>query len=83
MTAGIKPRLAITMGDAAGIGPEVIVAAWTRPEVHANVRPLVVGHPEILRRAAELLKRDAKVVEFDATPCRAANGRPTHGRSPA
>ncbi|MEX2091947.1 MAG: 4-hydroxythreonine-4-phosphate dehydrogenase PdxA [Pirellulales bacterium] len=66
MAADTKPRLAITMGDAAGIGPEVIVAAWTRPEVHATVRPLVVGHPEILRRAAKLLKSDAKVVELDA-----------------
>ena len=66
MAADTKPRLAITMGDAAGIGPEVIVAAWARPEVHATVRPLVVGHPEILRRAAKLLKSDAKVVELDA-----------------
>jgi 4-hydroxythreonine-4-phosphate dehydrogenase len=62
----MKPRLAITMGDAAGIGPEVIVAAWSRPEVHAAVQPLVVGHPEILRRAVQLLRRDTRVVEFDA-----------------
>ncbi len=66
MSDKTKPRLAITMGDAAGIGPEVIVAAWSRPEVHANVLPLVVGHPEILRRAVQLLKRDCEVVEFDA-----------------
>ena len=66
MSAEIKPRLAITMGDAAGIGPEVIVAAWDRPEVHAAVLPLVVGHPEILHRAVQLLRRDAEVVEFDA-----------------
>jgi 4-hydroxythreonine-4-phosphate dehydrogenase len=66
MSAEIKPRLAITMGDAAGIGPEVIVAAWDRPEVHATVLPLVVGHPELLRRAVQLLRCDSEVVEFDA-----------------
>jgi len=54
------------MGDAAGIGPEVIVAAWSRPEVHANVVPLVVGHPDVLRRAVQLLQRDTEVVEIDA-----------------
>jgi 4-hydroxythreonine-4-phosphate dehydrogenase len=54
------------MGDAAGIGPEVIVAAWTRPDILATVLPLVVGHPEILRRAVQLLRRDCEVVELDA-----------------
>lgn len=53
------------MGDAAGIGPEVIVAAWSRPEVHATVRPMVVGNPEIMRRAARLVGSTADVVEFD------------------
>jgi len=66
MTVATKPRLAVTMGDAAGIGPEVIVAAWTRPDIHAAVLPLVVGHPEILRRAVQLLGRNSEVVEFDA-----------------
>jgi 4-hydroxythreonine-4-phosphate dehydrogenase len=49
------PRLAITMGDAAGIGPEVIVRAWLQPEVHRCCRPLVVGHAEVLRRAVKAL----------------------------
>jgi 4-hydroxythreonine-4-phosphate dehydrogenase len=60
-----KPRIAITMGDPAGIGPEVIVAAWSDPLLHTRVRPLVIGHPEILRRAARLLKRDLEVVEVN------------------
>jgi 4-hydroxythreonine-4-phosphate dehydrogenase len=65
MPADSKPRIAVTMGDAAGIGPEVIVAAWVRPEVHETVRPLVVGQPEIMRRAAKLLRADVQVVEVD------------------
>lgn len=67
MSEELKPRLAITMGDAAGIGPEVIVGAWSRAEVHAASRPFVVGHPEILRRAVRLLDSSAEVVEFDPT----------------
>lgn len=65
MPADSKPRLAITMGDAAGIGPEVIAAAWARPEVHATVRPLVVGHPDVMQRAAKLRNSDVQVVELD------------------
>lgn len=49
-----RPLIALTMGDPAGVGPEVIVGAWRHPRVHEGSRPFVVGHPEILRRAAKL-----------------------------
>ncbi len=41
------------MGDPAGIGPEAIVGAWRNASIHDSCRPFVVGHPEILRRAAQ------------------------------
>jgi 4-hydroxythreonine-4-phosphate dehydrogenase len=65
MTVAQKSRIAVTMGDPAGVGPEVIVAAWDDPTVHAGIRPLVLGHPEIMRRAAKLLQRKLEVVELD------------------
>jgi 4-hydroxythreonine-4-phosphate dehydrogenase len=34
MPGTTKPILAITMGDPAGIGPEVIVRAWADERVH-------------------------------------------------
>jgi 4-hydroxythreonine-4-phosphate dehydrogenase len=46
------PLLAITLGDPAGIGPEIIVKALLRPEVFARCRPLVIGDARILGRAA-------------------------------
>ena len=61
----VKPRIAITLGDPAGIGPEIVVRAWSDPAVHEFCRPLVVGHPEIVRRAARLLGCRARVVEVD------------------
>lgn len=63
---GSPPRLAITMGDPAGVGPEVIAAAWRDEQVHDWCRPLVVGHPEIMRRAVRLLNLPIEVVEIDA-----------------
>ncbi|HUY33057.1 MAG TPA: 4-hydroxythreonine-4-phosphate dehydrogenase PdxA [Pirellulales bacterium] len=59
-----KPLLALTMGDPAGVGPEVIAGAWPHAPLHEWCRPLVVGHPEIMRRAAALRSAGLKVVEI-------------------
>ncbi|HEY8370231.1 MAG TPA: 4-hydroxythreonine-4-phosphate dehydrogenase PdxA [Thermodesulfobacteriota bacterium] len=48
----MKPVVAITMGDPAGIGPEIAARAAASPAVQAAVRPVIVGHMETLRRAA-------------------------------
>jgi 4-hydroxythreonine-4-phosphate dehydrogenase len=61
-----KPLLAITQGDPTGVGPETIVGALARPEVHERCRPLVVGHPGILQRAIDLLHVPARVQIVDA-----------------
>ena len=46
-----RPIIAISMGDPAGIGPEIIAAAMARPQVHQLCRPLVVGDAGIMRAA--------------------------------
>ncbi|MCC6124195.1 MAG: 4-hydroxythreonine-4-phosphate dehydrogenase PdxA [Pirellulales bacterium] len=61
-----RPTLALTLGDPAGVGPEIIVGAWMETVVHEWCRPLVVGHPEILRRAAGLWRTGVKVVEIQS-----------------
>jgi 4-phospho-D-threonate 3-dehydrogenase / 4-phospho-D-erythronate 3-dehydrogenase len=57
-----KPLLALTQGDPTGVGPETIVGAWSQPAMHEICRAMVVGHPAIFQRAADLLKIGAKVV---------------------
>jgi 4-phospho-D-threonate 3-dehydrogenase / 4-phospho-D-erythronate 3-dehydrogenase len=49
-----RPTIAITMGDAAGVGPEIIVRALAEDRVHDTMRPLVVGDAARLRRAIEI-----------------------------
>jgi len=49
------PIIGITMGDPAGIGPEVIVKALAVPEVHGFCRPLVIGDAGRLRKAAKIV----------------------------
>ena len=50
-----RPRIAITMGDAAGVGPEVIMKALAHPEAYALCRPLVVGDARRLARAGAIV----------------------------
>jgi len=50
------PVVGITMGDAAGVGPEVIVKALARADVYAFCRPLVIGDRRQMARATALLK---------------------------
>ncbi len=50
-----RPRIAITMGDAAGVGPEVIMKALAHPDVNALCRPLVVGDARRLARAGAIV----------------------------
>ncbi|WP_027937683.1 4-hydroxythreonine-4-phosphate dehydrogenase PdxA [Anaeroarcus burkinensis] len=47
----MKPILGITMGDAAGIGPEIIVKALTDKELYEVARPVVFGDKKIMERA--------------------------------
>src|SRR5262249_42248811 len=56
-----RPRLLITMGDVAGIGPEIIAKAW--PALADIGRPTVVGDPGWLRRALDLVGVPAVVHE--------------------
>jgi len=50
------PRIAITMGDPAGIGPEVCLAVLANPAVREVCVPIVFGDAGVLRRVAEVLR---------------------------
>lgn len=50
----MKPIIGITMGDAAGIGPEIIVKSLTKDEVYDLCRPLVIGDAAMLERAVRI-----------------------------
>ena len=52
----MTPIVAITMGDAAGIGPEIIVKALAGPAVHRTARLLVIGDRARLALAAEVAR---------------------------
>lgn len=59
------PFVAVTMGDGAGVGPEVVVAAALDPQSNAECRPVIIGDAMRLRQAAEVLgiEADIQVIE--------------------
>ena len=51
-----KPIIGITMGDAAGVGPEIIMKTLKYEEIYKNCRPIVIGDANMLLRANDIVK---------------------------
>jgi 4-hydroxythreonine-4-phosphate dehydrogenase len=60
-----RPLVALTMGDVAGIGPEVIARAWEESPLRTLARPLVIGDEAVLARAVKVMGGSARVVPID------------------
>ena len=56
-----RPLLAVTMGDPAGTGPEIITKALADAEVRSACRPLVVGDAVVMRDALGITKVPGQV----------------------
>jgi 4-hydroxythreonine-4-phosphate dehydrogenase len=59
------PTIAITMGDAAGIGPEIVMKALAVPQVRALCNPLVIGDAARLRRAGKIVASTLEVASLE------------------
>ena len=55
-----RPITAITMGDPAGIGPEIVVGTMLDREIYECCRPFVIGSIDIMKRAAKVLGKELK-----------------------
>jgi 4-hydroxythreonine-4-phosphate dehydrogenase len=68
-----RPRLAITLGDVAGIGPEVVVRALARDPVRSCCEPVVIGDPLVFYRTAQRLGFPAGLAQGFALPIETAH----------
>ena len=61
------PRIAVTMGDPAGIGPELCLRLLDEPSIRTQCVPVVVGDAGLLRRAARhsRLAEPARIIPAD------------------
>jgi 4-hydroxythreonine-4-phosphate dehydrogenase len=61
----VKPRIAITVGDPAGIGPEIAVSAAKDPRVLEVCEPVVYAPPDASRYAPGILSGGAGRAAYD------------------
>ena len=65
-TRNKKPRIGITMGDPAGIGPEIILQALSRESVARQAIVLVIGDSAILGRAKGYVGAALRIRRIDS-----------------
>ncbi len=58
-----KPLIAISIGDPAGIGPEISLKTCTHEELFATARPFLVGSRVVLERTVEELGVSTRIEE--------------------
>ncbi|MEX2689594.1 MAG: 4-hydroxythreonine-4-phosphate dehydrogenase PdxA [Candidatus Njordarchaeum guaymaensis] len=66
-----KPLLGITMGDPAGIGPEIAVKALSKKEIYEICRPLIIGDTKIIKRALRFTNLESLNVRGISDPSEA------------
>lgn len=76
------PVIAITMGDPAGIGTEIILKALEKREILKYCIPIIVGDKDFLKKTAKTLKfqfhiSKSNIVDLKNIPKRFTIGRPS------
>ncbi|MEK7819328.1 MAG: 4-hydroxythreonine-4-phosphate dehydrogenase PdxA [Bacteroidota bacterium] len=64
----MKPRIAITIGDFNGIGPEVVLKSISKKNILNTVNPILIGSIDIFDFVAKKLKLKLKLVKIDNYP---------------
>lgn len=60
-----RPKIGITIGDTAGIGPEIIVKALARESIYSMCQPIVIGSPVILQEACQFIPTGAPQLKIN------------------
>jgi 4-phospho-D-threonate 3-dehydrogenase / 4-phospho-D-erythronate 3-dehydrogenase len=69
------PLLGITMGDPAGVGPEITAKALSRAEVTSSCRPVVIGDQSVMAATLELLRSPLRLhAVTNVSECRFSPG---------
>lgn len=60
------PIIATSIGEPAGIGPEILAKAWATGEVHKLARPVLIGSQHAMRRGMEIAAVRARLRVIDS-----------------
>src|ERR1700761_4693677 len=61
MMSNYLPLIGITMGDAAGVGPEIVVKSLTHDTLYRQCRPVVIGDARRLEEARAITGSDVTI----------------------
>lgn len=61
LTMSKLPTLAITMGDGAGVGPEIIIKALSDQSIYESCKPFVIGDTKRLEKVKSILKSNISI----------------------
>ncbi len=72
----MKPLIGLTIGDPAGVGPEIVLKAVSRPSVRASARFVVYGDRSLLSHVNKRVLRrsrlpDVQIIDFQNVSLRA------------
>ena len=70
-----RPRIAITLGDPTGIGPEVVAKALSQPDLGEDAALFVVGSPGVLDRAFDLIGSELRARTVSGPDAASESGR--------
>jgi 4-hydroxythreonine-4-phosphate dehydrogenase len=62
------PAIGITMGDPAGVGPEIIIKAFADESLHQTCTPVVLGDPQLLQERMECTGRRVSLNIIERAP---------------
>jgi 4-hydroxythreonine-4-phosphate dehydrogenase len=74
-SAAERPLIGVTLGDPAGIGPEIVVKALAEADLYDISRPLVIGDHRVVERAGRVVSSHLQLNVLE----RPAEGRFEHG----
>jgi len=57
-----RSKVAIVMGDATGIGPEIVVKSLAKEETHRLCRPVVIGDARVMAEAVRFTKATLRII---------------------
>lgn len=61
MLSADKPVVAITIGEVAGIGPEIVIKALNHGEIFNYCNPLIIGDAWVMQKASQDFRIEAKL----------------------
>ena len=70
-----KPKVAITLGDPAGIGPEIVVKSLILKEIYDFCNPVVIGDSSVVKEALKITLKDLEINSVNSIhSCRFSHG---------